>query len=169
MFFFLDFLFQRFGQVAIKYFTDFMPVIYLPYIFNSKNSRVCVLLSVYNIMKYFTEIVAPRTFSKIILSHSFPLFFFFFFLCRYIFWKLPIICARVWPCRSKKLYWILKFWNFKWFLTNFFGLIAFTYRHKQQQLKIVFLSLAMSQWNISLKFRNFECFWIRLLPIFFLS
>ena len=118
MFFFLDFLFQRFGQVAIKYFTDFMPVIYLPYIFNSKNSRVCVLLSVYNTMKYFTEIVAPRTFSKIILSHSFPLFFFFFFLCRYIFWKLPIIGARVWPSRSKKLYLILKFWNFKWFLTN---------------------------------------------------
>ena len=139
MFFFLDFLFQRFGQVAIKYFTDFMPVIYLPYIFNSKNSRVCVLLSVYNIMKYFTEIVAPRTFSKIILSHSFPLFFFFFFLCRYIFWKLPIICARVWPCRSKKLYWILKFWNFKWFLTktlsnNFLWLNSF---HVSTQTTII--------------------------------
>ena len=139
MFFFLDFLFQRFGQVAIKYFTDFMPVIYLPYIFNSINSRVCVLLSVYNIMKYFTEIVAPRTFSKIILSHSFPLFFFFFFLCRYIFWKLPIICARVWPCRSKKLYWILKFWNFKWFLTktlsnNFLWLNSF---HVSTQTTII--------------------------------
>ena len=119
-----------------------------------KNTRFCVPPSVYEVLKYFIETLTPRAFSKIILSHS-------------IFSKLPIICTCVWPCRSEKLYWILKFWHFKWFLTYFFSLIAFTYRHKQQQLKIVFLSLAMSQWNISSKFRNFECFLIKLLHIFF--
>ena len=73
----------------------------------------------------------------------------------------------------KGLYWILKFWNFKWFLKRlrlktFFGLIAFTYRHKPQTLKIVFLRLAMPQWNISSKFRNFECFLAQTLSHIFL-
>ena len=37
----------------------------------TKNTRVCVPRSVYDALKYFTETLTPRTFSKIILSHSF--------------------------------------------------------------------------------------------------
>ena len=36
-----------------------------------KNTRVCLHLYVYDALKYFTETVTPRTFSKLILSHSF--------------------------------------------------------------------------------------------------
>ena len=36
-----------------------------------KYTRVCVPPSVYDPLKYFTETVTPRTFSKIFLSHSF--------------------------------------------------------------------------------------------------
>ena len=63
---------------------------------------------------------------------------------------IRIICAHIWPRHSKKLCWILKLWDFKWFLkrlrlTTFFGLIAFPYRHKPQEFKIKFLSLVMPQ------------------------
>ena len=37
----------------------------------TKNMRVCVHPSVYDALKYSTETVTPRTFSKIILYHSF--------------------------------------------------------------------------------------------------
>ena len=35
-----------------------------------ENTIVCVPLSVYDTLKYFTETVTPGTFSTIILSHS---------------------------------------------------------------------------------------------------
>ena len=35
-----------------------------------ENTSVCVTLSFYDALKYFTEMVTPRTFSKIILSKS---------------------------------------------------------------------------------------------------
>ena len=39
--------------------------------FYKKCEGFCVLPSVYDTLKYFTETVTPRTFSKVILSHSF--------------------------------------------------------------------------------------------------
>ena len=41
--------------------------------FYKKCESFCVLPSVYDTLKYFTETVTPRTFSKVILSHSFIL------------------------------------------------------------------------------------------------
>ena len=35
----------------------------------TKNTRVCIPPSVYDALKYFTETVTPRTFSKFILPH----------------------------------------------------------------------------------------------------
>ena len=39
--------------------------------FYKKCEGFCVLPPVYDTLKYFTETVTPRTFSKVILSHSF--------------------------------------------------------------------------------------------------
>ena len=39
--------------------------------FLTKYTRVCAHPSVYNALKYSTETVTPRTFSKIVMSHSF--------------------------------------------------------------------------------------------------
>ena len=36
-----------------------------------KNTRICVRPFVHDELKHFTETVTPRTFSEIILSHSF--------------------------------------------------------------------------------------------------
>ena len=36
-----------------------------------KNTRICVRPSIHDALKHFTETMTPRTFSDIILSHSF--------------------------------------------------------------------------------------------------
>ena len=55
-----------------------------------KITRVCVHPSVYDALKYFTEMVTPRTFPKIILPHSFLSDSSF---CAYIFSKNFLLFA----------------------------------------------------------------------------
>ena len=53
-----------------------------------KNTIVLVSSSVYDALKYFTETITPRTFSNIILSHS---FFSYGSLCVNIFSKIFLL------------------------------------------------------------------------------
>ena len=74
MFLLQETLFQRFGHVRVKYFKDFILVIYSCYIlnlkivfnmaFNGKYESLCS--SAYDVLKYLTETVTPKTFSRTI-------------------------------------------------------------------------------------------------------
>ena len=71
-----------------------------------KNTRVCAPLSVYDALKYFTGTVTPRTFSKLIFSHSFLSYSSF---CVNTFSKNFLLLAFAFGhVTVRKLYWILE-------------------------------------------------------------
>ena len=67
----------------------------------TKNTRVYVRPSVYDASKYSNATVTPRTFLKIILSHSFVSCS--SFCVNIYFQKLPIICAALGHVTVKNL------------------------------------------------------------------
>ena len=123
----------------------------------TKNTRVCVHPSVYDALKYFTETVTPRTFSKIVLPHNFLSCSSF---CVNIFSKSFLLFVPAFVHVTVKNF--IGYWSFECFLNRlspilFFVKIVLVYWHFIKTSKSVFLSLIMPQWNISSKVWNFEC------------
>ena len=67
----------------------------------TKNTRVYIRPSFYDALKYSNATVTPRTFPKIILSHSFVSCS--SFCVNIYFQKLPIICAALGHVTVKNL------------------------------------------------------------------